>query len=156
MVGMLSRFLVIKDKEVMIPLYKSLVRPILEYGNAIWYPSLKKNINAIEKVQRRLTKRVKGMQDTEYENRLKSLKLPSLEYRRMRGDMIETYKLLHGLYDSSSISNLLQINHASTTRGHPLKLIKPSVNTNLYKNFFSNRIINNWNSYLNILSSRVV
>ena len=146
MVGMLSRFLVTKDKDVMIPLYKSLVRPILEYGNAIWYPSLRKNVNAIENVQRRFTKRVKDMKDIDYDKRLKTLKLPSLEYRRIRGDMIETYKILHGLYDSASTSNLLYINNASTTRGHPLKLIKPSVNTNLYRNFFSNRVINNWNS----------
>ena len=146
MVGMLSRFLVIKDKEVMIPLYKSLVRPILEYGNTIWYPSLRKNANAVEKVQRRFTKRVKGMNDFDYNTRLKLLKLPSLEYRRIRGDMIETYKILHGLYDPSSTNNLLQINHTSSTRGHPLKLIKSSVHTNLFKNFFTNRVINNWNA----------
>ena len=79
----------------MIPLYKSLVdlRPILVYGNAVWSPYLKKNKLLIEGVQRRFTKCVVGVKDMEYEDRLKFLNLPSLEYRRSRGDPIETFKL---------------------------------------------------------------
>ena len=121
--GMLSRFIINKDKSIMVPLFKSLVRPILEYGNVIWNPPLKRNINSVEKVQQRFTKRIVGMDKASYEERLKILKLPSLEYRRLRGDMIETYKILHELYDTASISSLLKINNTNT-RGHPLKLTK--------------------------------
>ena len=85
------------------------------------------------------------MKELEYDMNLKTLKLPSLEYRRRRGDMIEVYKILNGAYDSKHTNSLLKINH-SNTRGHPFKLTKESVNTNLLRNFFSNRIINHWNS----------
>ena len=145
MVGRISRFLVNKDKDIMIPLFKSLVRPTLEYGNVVWGPHLRKNINMIENVQKRFTKRIHGMSDLTYEQRLKALKLPSLEYRRMRGDMIEVYKILNGSYNSEYTSSLLQINH-SNTRGHPFKLTKNHVKTNLSKNFFPNRVAYNWNS----------
>ena len=80
-----------------------------------------------------------------HEDRLNSLNVPRLEFRRTRGDMIETYKIIHGL-DFFCISSLFTLNVSSGTRGHPYKLIKPSVNTNLYSHFFTNRVINNWNN----------
>ena len=145
-VGMISRYVVNKNKEIMVPLFKSLVRPILEYGNAIWSPSLIRQSTKVENVQRRFTKRVIGIGDLDYHERLRRLNLPSLHYRRRRGDMIEAYKILHEMYDNtSSINDLLKINK-STTRGHPLKLTKQHVHTNLFKSFFTNRIINDWNS----------
>ena len=79
----------------MIPLFKALVRPLLEYGNAVWNPNLCKYINQIENMQRQFTKRIIGMGDLNYEERLKSMKLPSLEYRRLRGELIEVYKILN-------------------------------------------------------------
>ena len=60
--------------------------------------------------------------------------------------MIETYKIIHGLYDLSCTSFLFTLNLSSVTRGHPHKLIKPPVNTNLYSHFFTNRVTNNWNN----------
>ena len=79
-----------------------------------------------------------------------NLGLPSLEYRRIRGDLIETYKICHKIYDSESIGNLLTFatpsNLTERTRGHPYKLTKMSPKTNSYKYFFSNRITNAWNS----------
>ena len=106
-VGMISRYIDFKDKSVMVPLFKSLVRPILEYGNTVWSPSLKKHISLIEDVQRKFTRRINGMSGLEYENRLRILKLPSLEFRRKRGDMIETYKILHGCYDTVTTSGCI-------------------------------------------------
>ena len=142
---MISRFIEYKDSQIMVPLFKSMVRPILEYGNVIWFPVLKKHTQLIENVQRRFTKRVNGMSNVEYKDRLRVLKLPSLEFRRYRGDMIETYKVLHGLYDSNTTNNFFTLNQ-SATRGHPLKLIKNPVHTNLFGTFFCNRVVNLWNS----------
>ena len=70
----------------MLPLYKALVRPSLEYGNPVWCPYKKKDIDDIEDVQRFLTKRITGISCSHlsYEDRLKKLKLPSLSYRRLR------------------------------------------------------------------------
>ena len=79
----------------MVPLFKSLVRPILEYGNAVWAPYKVKDKNLVESVQRHFTKVIIGMKDLDYPQRLEKLNLPSLEFRRLRGDMIEVYKILH-------------------------------------------------------------
>ena len=80
-------------------------------------------------------------------NALRELKLPSLEYRRLRGDLLETYKILNGTYDPLTTNNLLTKSNTtkSVTRSHSLKLSKPRVNTTTYKIFFTNRIINPWN-----------
>ena len=74
------------------------------------------------------------------------LNLPSLEYRRLRGDMIEVYKITHGFYDQNTISNLLTPFAKDITRGHNYKLTKLASNTSLFQSFFTNRIINHWNN----------
>ena len=84
--GMIRRTFRFIDKEIFALLFKSRVRPILKYGNTIWNPRLKKDIDAIE----RATKTVPGLATLPYPERLRVLKLPSLIYRRARGDMIET------------------------------------------------------------------
>ena len=145
-VGMLSRVIVNKDKEIMVPLFKSIVRPILEYGNVVWSPSLRKHVHLIENVQRRYTKRIKGIKNMEYEDRLEYLRLPSLEYRRFRGDMIETFKVLKGFYDPVSTKDLFTLVKDSSTRGHAFKLKVHQSNTNLSLNFFTNRVVKAWNS----------
>ena len=70
-------------------LFKSLVRPHLEYASVIWSPYLKKDKIAIENVQRRATKRVRSISDLSYTGRLKKIGMPSLEYRRIRADVIQ-------------------------------------------------------------------
>ena len=72
----------------------SLVRPHLEYANAVWNPYEMKHIDMIENVQRRATKLEPGLNTLDYENRLRELNLPTLSYRRMRDVMIEVYKIL--------------------------------------------------------------
>ena len=90
------------DREIFTLLFKSGVRPILEYGNTIWSLRLKRDIDAIERVQRRATKTVAGLTALSYPDRLRSLNLPSLVYRRATGDMLETYKYLHSVYDTEN------------------------------------------------------
>ena len=136
----------------MIPLYKALIRPVVEYGNPVWCPYLRKDIDQIEKIQRHFTKNIIGMKNLNYEERLRLLKLPSLEYRRIRGDMIEVYKILHNLYDSLTTNSLLTLDNNSTTRGHNFKLQKGSFNTTKFKYFFTNRVVNLWNK----LSEKIV
>lgn len=84
-------------------MFIAFVRPHLEYGQHIWSPHLLKHINAIENVQIRATKLVNGLKDLDYEERLRRLNLPTLSYRRRRGDMIEIYKHFHS-YDRATIS----------------------------------------------------
>ena len=89
------------DEQTFCYIFKGLVRPHLEYGAPIWNPHKIKLKEIIEKVQRRATKSVPGLKDLSYEERLKRLKLPTLAYRRMRGDMITVFKLLNKGYDVS-------------------------------------------------------
>ena len=77
-------------------LYPVLVRPLLEYCVQVWSPYKRKYIKLIERVQRRATKLVPALKDLPYEERLTRLKLTTLEDRRIRGDMILTYKLIEG------------------------------------------------------------
>ena len=107
----------------------------------------------IENVQRRATKLIPGLSDLSYEDRLRRLKLPSLSYRRSRGDMIEVYKIMSGKYDPE-ISNIFQHQEQENrnTRGHKYKLFKPRGRLNISKNSFCIRVVNMWNS----LSENVV
>jgi len=91
MLGMIKRNFIDRSQETIILLYKSLVRPHLEYCCQLWSPYYKKDIKLIEGVQRRATKLVAGMQDFNYNDRLKQLGLQRLEGRRMRSDLIETF-----------------------------------------------------------------
>ena len=115
-------------------LYKTLIRPHLEYGNIIWNPRLKKDIEAIERVQIRATKLVHNVRNLSYSNRLKVLKISSSTYRRFPGDMIQVYKLLHNLEDIPS-TRFFELNE-NPTRGHALKLKKKSCKKEIHKNFF--------------------
>ena len=76
-------------------LYKSLVRPHLEYAVTVCAPLYKKDMIIIENVQRTATKLVKSISHLPYSERLKSLGLPSLEYRRERADVVEVYKIMN-------------------------------------------------------------
>ena len=144
--GLLMKTITYKSRDVMVPLFKSLVRSILEYGNPLWNPILKKHVNLIENVQRRFTRSIIGCQGLEYQERLKALDLPSLEFRRLRGDLIEVYKIMHGLYDPITTKSLFCLSKNTNTRGHNLKLDLRQTNTNLYHHFFTNRVIIPWNS----------
>ena len=120
-----------------------LVRPHLEFANVVWSPRLIKDTKLIEGVQRRATKLVNDLQTLSYEERLRNIDLPSLVYRRIRGDMIEVYKYTHGFY--STIFDLLNIAQDINTRGHTLKLFLKFCKANARQNYFSNRVVNTWN-----------
>jgi hypothetical protein len=142
--GIIRRTFINLNRENFTLLFKALVRPHLEYGAAVWNPHYIKDIEQLENVQHRATKLVPGLHDLPYTDRLRILKLPTLAFRRLRGDMIETYKILSGIYDNPS--PLLHLSTTSTTRGHHLKLNKrhARLNSRLYS--FTFRIISPWNS----------
>ena len=83
-------------------LYNVYIRPHLEFCVQDWSPYFKKDIDCMEKVQRRATQMVYGFGNIKYEARLERLNLFSLQYRRMRGDMIDTYKMISSLEDVNS------------------------------------------------------
>ena len=93
LVGLIKRAFSYLDEETLLVLFKTLIRPILDYGNTIWFPTLKKDVRAIENVQRRLTRLLPELSHLSYEERLKTLSLTTLHYRRYRMDMIQFSKL---------------------------------------------------------------
>ena len=99
----------------------------------------------VENVQRKYTKHVKGLNKLTYEERLNKLQLPSLEYRQIRGDMIQVYKIAHNYYDNVTTKNLFKFSDNQKLRGHNFKIIKQRANKSKYANFFTNRIVNRWN-----------
>jgi len=127
-------------------LYKALVRPHLEYAQAVWHPYKRKHINQIERVQRRATKQIRGLKELTYPQRLQRLGLSTLVYRRLRGDVVEVYQILEGVYDESVSGGILRLSHNTHTRGHRRKLVKSVSRRNLRLHTFSQRVVNPWNS----------
>ena len=122
------------------------VRPLLEYGSSIWSPHHATKIKHVESVQRRFTKRLPGLEHMRYHERLEYLGLESLEMRRLRHDLIFTYKVVFGLVNDTC-SELFEISSSSfTTRGHAYKLFKRYSRIDSRKHFFAERVIQPWNS----------
>ena len=97
MLGIIMRSFDFIQEDTFIQLYKTMIRPHLEYGNVIWSPQLKRQSIAIEKVQRRATKLVKSCKNLPYEKRLQILNLLILKYKRYRGDLLQLYKIINNI-----------------------------------------------------------
>ena len=133
------------DKTTLPILYKTLVRPLIEYGNAVWGPHNKEDQKMVERVQRRATRMVPEVRHLPYAERLKALRLPSLQFRRRRGDVILVYQVLHGRLNLPQEAFFTK-STLHSTRGHSLKLAKPHAQTRVRKNHWSIRVVNDWNS----------
>jgi hypothetical protein len=143
--GIIKRNFLNISEFAFVTLYKSLVRSHLEYANTVWSPYRKEDIFKLERVQMRATKLIHGLKHLSYNERLKRLKLPTLKFRRARGDMIEVYKIITGKYDVETTVSF-KPNSDTSTRGNRYKLYQGQVKYDLRKYFFSNRIIRIWNS----------
>ena len=126
--------------------YKTYVRPHLEYAVQAWSPYYVKDIECLERVQRRATKLVKCLKKKSYEERLRVLGLTTLEERRTRGDMIQVFKMIRGFDGLQKNDFFSQKKCHYNTRGHQFKLYKDSYSTSIRGNFFTNRVIPRWNS----------
>ena len=120
------------------------IRPILEYGQPAFYPLLKQESDALERVQRRGSKMVRGFRNVEYLVRLKRLNLFPLDYRRARGDLIYTQRIIRGEL-GPELNNVFGLSDTST-RGHNLKLRKPRRLRLSNLTTLSTRVINRWNN----------
>lgn len=144
MIGLIKRTFTYLNKDILLKLYKSLVRPHLEYGNIIWYPLLKRQSKAVEKVQRRATKLLRECKNMNYEQRLRYLNLHSLKGRRIRGDLIETYKIFNDMVDVRT-EDFFKLYSNSITRKPDGKIFIEHCQTNKRKMFFGKRVTHLWN-----------
>ena len=125
-------------------IYKTFVRPHLEYAVQAWAPYLVRDIKHIEDVQRQATRFVRGIRHLTYEDRLRTLNLFSMKRRRLRGDLIETFKIIKQI-DKVDPEFFFQSSLTPSLRGHPYKLFKPRVLTRNRLHSFSVRVVEAWN-----------
>jgi hypothetical protein len=120
------------------------VRPLLEFSSQVWSPHYNYLIDKIESVQRFFTKRLAGLEKLTYRDRLHILGIETLERRRLIHDLIFCYKCLHGFIDVDC--NFLTVKGLSRTRGNGMKLFKEFCSIDVRMTFFSNRIVDVWQS----------
>ena len=108
-----------------------------------WSPSYRKDIETLERIQRRATKMIPALRCFPYKERLRKLRLHSLEVRRLRGQLIEVFKILNG-FDNVN-SSLLIRDENPITRNNGFKLIGKRFQTDRAKHFFTNKIVRIWN-----------
>ena len=143
--GIIKKSFLFLDASTLSTLYKSLVRSHLEYGNVVWGPTYKGDIIAVERVQRRATKLIREIKHLPYEERLKSLRLPSLCHRRRRGDMIFTYKL-HMDKLGIDKKEFFTSPPNRLVRGHQFRIMKQKATKTCRISSYANRVIADWNS----------
>ena len=125
MFGLIRRSFQCLDRKTFVSLYKTLVRTHLDYASSVGAPYKIKHIEMLENVQRRCTQQLPYLKNMSYEERLRTLKLPTLSYRRLRGDMIEVYKIIKGVYDKEVTSFLKMwsdVVQRDAGRGHDVKI----------------------------------
>lgn len=141
-IGMIRRCFTNHTSKVVSPLYKSIVRPILETCSPAWNPWLVKDIKRLNDVQARSIKLCTS-----------TMQLESLERRRIKADLCEVYKIINNrtnlkcvnFFVVPSMINRQQDDGRIQTRGHEFKIVKQHCRTDVRKHYFCNRIVNAWN-----------
>ena len=131
------------NTEFYVNMYRTYVRPILESSSQVWSPYLIGNIDKLESVQRYFTRKLPGLSDRSYKDRLSHLQLESLEARRIKADIILYYKVLS---NKTVVNTDNCIRTFNSHRGHNHHLYHHYSRTEARKNFWANRIVKNWNS----------
>ena len=151
--GQLARAVTYRDRTTFIRLYQMYVRPHLEYAVQSWCPWNVADKEILEKVQRRAVNMVSNLRGRTYEEKLSELGMVTLETRRRRGDMIQTFKILSEIDHVQpetwfTLGNTLVREGAAQTRSTTSNntIMERWANTDIRRNFFSQRVIKPWNN----------
>ena len=132
-----------KKKDIVIRLYKSIVRPHIDYCIQAWRPHHASDIVMLERIQKRATRMIEECKGMAYTQRLNMCILTTLETRRLRADLIEVYKIIKGKegIDKDRLFIMAENMENKGTRGHSKKLYRKRVNTDVGKYSFGNRVV---------------
>ncbi len=138
------------NPKLMTNLYKTYIRPLIEYNTCSWSPHLQTEVDEVESIQRRITKSIcqrANINFSSYEKRLEKLQLESLKSRRVKSDLTFLYKIINGLVDVEA-ANILHFSHLGgyNLRRHTFHIYRQKLHkTQIRQGFFSSRVINYWN-----------
>jgi hypothetical protein len=145
MLAMLAGSITSRDPAILVRIYKSIVRPHLEYCTPAWSPHYKKDKELLEKVQHRFTRMFGHLRHLEYRDRLDKLGLWTLEERRNRADLVEVFRMAKGL-SAVKLERFFVMDRTHRTRGHNYKLMRKFSSNNTRHYFFSERVVSRLNS----------
>ena len=129
--------------DFMTTLFVTHIRPLIDYASCVWNTGYLEDSRLLESVQRRWTKKISGLEDRPYGERLRELQLFSIKGRLLRADLIKYWKILSDQLEN--MSDLFMLAPAARTRGHHLKLTLPRWSSDACRRFFSVRCVNIWN-----------
>ena len=133
--GIISKVFKSREPRIILPLYKSFVRPILEYNSLIWSPKFKKDEEKIERVQKRMCNLMCGLPSLSYLDKLNKVNMSTLKARRIQHQLLFMFKMKKNVIDLN-FDDFFSINENKRTRGNIFKLLLPKTRTNLRSKFF--------------------